>query len=64
MLKTMHDAEKDAIFTVADLMAAAAKTAPKGSGKDTIITAIVSGEEKDKLRDKLAELGKRGIHDA
>lgn len=58
MLKTMHDAEKDAIFTVADLMAAAAKTAPKGSGKDTIITAIVSGEEKDKLRDKLAELGK------
>lgn len=58
MLKTMRDAEKDAICAVADLMAAAAKTAPKGSGKDTIITAIVSGEEKDKLRDKLAELGK------
>ena len=44
MLKTMHDAEKDAICDVADLMAAAAKTAPKGSGKDTIINAIVYGE--------------------
>ena len=57
MLKTMHDAEKDAIFMVADLMAAAAKTAPKGSGKDTIATAIVSGDEKDHLRDTLFELG-------
>ncbi len=58
MLKTMYDAEKDTIFAVADLMAAAAKTAPKASGHDTIITAIVSGEDKDRLRDKLYELGK------
>lgn len=57
MLKTMEETERDAIFMVADLMAAAAKTAPKGSGKDTIITAVVSGEEKDQLRDKLRELG-------
>ena len=57
MLKTMQDAERDAIFAVADLMAAAAKTAPKGSGRDTIVTAIVSGETKDQLRDKLTELG-------
>ena len=47
MLKTMQSAERDAIFAVADLMAAAAKTAPKGSGRDTIVTAIVSGETKD-----------------
>ncbi len=57
MLKRMLDAEKDAIFAVADLMAAAAKTAPKASGKNTIVTAIVSGEEKDRLRDELARLG-------
>ena len=57
MLKTMQSAERDAIFAVADLMAAAAKTAPKGSGRDTIVTAIVSGETKDQLRDKLTELG-------
>lgn len=53
----MQDAERDAIFAVADLMAAAAKTAPKGSGRDTIVTAIVSEETKDQLRDKLTELG-------
>ena len=34
MLKTMQDAERDAIFAVADLMAAAAKTAPKGQRYD------------------------------
>jgi uncharacterized ferredoxin-like protein len=58
MIKNMFDAETDAIFAVADLMATAAKTAPKGSGKDTICTAIVSGEDKDKLRDTLEALGK------
>ena len=47
----MQSAERDAIFAVADLMAAAAKTAPKGSGRDTIVTAIVSGETKDQLRE-------------
>ncbi len=46
------------VFAVADLMAAAAKTAPKGCGRDTIVTAIVSGEDKDKLRDKLLALSK------
>ena len=46
-------AELNAILTVADLMCAAAKTAPKGSGKDTVRTAIVTGAEKDALRDKM-----------
>lgn len=58
MIKTMEMIEKDAIMAVADLMASAAKTAPKGSGRDTIVTAIVTGNEKDMLRDKLMELGK------
>ena len=58
MIKNMYDAENDAIFAVADLMAAAAKTAPKGCGRDTIVTAIVSGEDKDKLCDKLLALSK------
>ena len=53
MIKKMMDIEKDAILTVADLMCAAARTAPKGSGKDTIRTAIVTGKEKDDLRDAM-----------
>ena len=55
MLKTMNETKHDAIMMVADLMAAAALTAPKGSGKDTIRTAIITGEEKDRLRDKMID---------
>ena len=55
MIKNMQDAEKDAVLMVADLMCAAARTAPKGSGKDTIRTAIVTGEDKDKLSEAMKE---------
>lgn len=53
MIKGMQETERDAILTVADLMCAAARTAPKGSGKDTIRTAVVTGKEKDILRDAM-----------
>ena len=53
MLKTMENAELDAIMHVADLMVAAAKTAPKGSGKDTVRALILTGEEKDRLADEM-----------
>lgn len=49
MIKYMEDAERDAALRVADLMAAAARTAPKASGKDKIITMILTGEDKDAL---------------
>ncbi len=49
MIKTMENAERDAAIRVADSMAAAARTAPKGSGKDKIVTAILTGEDKDRL---------------
>jgi len=41
--------EMDAILTVAKLMAASARTAPKGRGVDRIVTAIVTGEEKERI---------------
>lgn len=59
MIKNMDEIKKDAIITVADMMAAAALTAPKGSGKDTIRTAVVTGKDKDKLRDKMLKLGEQ-----
>lgn len=55
MIKTMEDAERDAALQVADLMAAAARTAPKGSGKDKVITVILTGEDKDILVQKMHE---------
>jgi len=41
---TSDDAERQAVFTVANLIAAAARTAPKARGVDPISTLIVDGE--------------------
>ena len=57
MIKTMEQSERDTILRVADLMVTAAKTAPKGSGKDTVVAAVVTGEEKAKLAKAMKELG-------
>lgn len=45
-MKTMLTSTVDAIYTVADLMTAAALTAPKTSGQDKIVTLILNGDEK------------------
>ena len=57
MIKTMKDAERDACLAVADLMVAAAKTAPKGSGKDTVEACVLTGEDKDALACAMRQLG-------
>ena len=53
MIKTMETAERDAALAVADLMAAAARTAPKGSGKDKVVTLILTGEDKVRLAEEM-----------
>jgi uncharacterized ferredoxin-like protein len=56
------NAEKDAVITVAGLMALAARTAPKGKGVDTIAIDILAGKDLEDLAAHLAALGKeRGI---
>ena len=57
MIKSIDETKTSAGLVVADLMAAAALTAPKASGRDPIRTAIVTGEDKDKLRDKMRAMG-------
>jgi len=42
-----------AVIAVAELMAASARTAPKGGGRDDISTAILTGKEKDELADAM-----------
>ena len=59
MIKTMELSERDTCFRVADLMVNAAITAPKGSGRDTVVGAVVSGEDKDKLAAIMKELGEK-----
>lgn len=55
MLKRGNDSATSAIMQVADLMAAAALTAPKTSGQDKIVTMIVSGDDKKVLSDAMLE---------
>jgi uncharacterized ferredoxin-like protein len=45
--------------TVAELMALAARTAPKGRGNDFIVTAILEGKTLGTLADKMIEFGER-----
>ena len=53
------EAELNAVRQVANLMCAAARTAPKGRGIDNLVTAIVEGEEKNAIARKMLELGKK-----
>lgn len=46
-----------AIETVAHLMVAAGKTAPKGSGIDSMEAIILDGEDKDALANEMRRLG-------
>ena len=49
MIYTSATSEKSAAMRVAELMTAAARTAPKARGIDVIETLILDGEDKDKL---------------
>ncbi len=46
-----------AIETVASLMVTAAKTAPKGCGRDSMESLIIDGADKDALAAKMREIG-------
>lgn len=58
MIVSSIDAEKDAVLIVAKLMLTAARTAPKAGGLDSIVTAILNGEEKEKLSETMERIGK------
>lgn len=53
MIITALEAEKNAARQAAELMVAAARTAPKGCGIDNIEAVIVDGAEKGKLSEEM-----------
>ena len=59
MIYNSDESEKRAAMAVADLMAAAARTAPKGCGVDAIFVSIIDGREKDLLASDMREIGKQ-----
>lgn len=56
MITFDKDLEKDAVLEVARLMAAAARTAPKGKGADTIVTALLTADEKDRVAKRMEKI--------
>jgi len=57
MMYNSKESEKSAVKHVAEMMAAAARTAPKACGVDLIQTMILDGEDKDKLTATMREIG-------
>lgn len=58
MILDAQTTELSAIMTVADLMAAAARTAPKGKGADRLVSMIFTGEEKDRIAARMSEISR------
>ena len=57
-IKTSKEAENDGVLHAADLMMVSCRTAPKSGGVDDVETALLTGEEKDKIAiemEKIAE---------
>ena len=63
MIKNTTDSLKTAALIVGDLMVSAAITAPKGSGKDTIRAAVITGKEKKQLTDEMRKIGDKIAQD-
>ncbi|MBR4868926.1 MAG: hypothetical protein IKU10_07200 [Clostridia bacterium] len=59
MIYNSKQMEESALLATAAAMCAAARTAPKGKGVDTIETLVLTGEEKDALADKMDEIARR-----
>ena len=56
MIISSVEVEKKAAMTVAELMVAAARTAPKGCGVDHLEFLVVAGEAKDKLAGEMKKI--------
>lgn len=59
MIYNSNEIEEKAILQTAARMCAAARTAPKAHGKDTIHTMVLTGEDKEALANKMDEIGIR-----
>ncbi len=58
MIEKGLDIEKKVIGRVAEFMCASARTAPKAKGMDNMVTAIITGKDKERLADEMERIGK------
>ena len=57
MIIDSNQAEREAVLNVAKLMVTAARTAPKAGGIDNVTTAIITGEDKNRIANELERIG-------
>ena len=57
MVYTKEATERNGALSCADMMAVAARTAPKACGIDLIETLVLDGEDKDRLTAAMREIG-------
>ena len=57
MIYNSNDMELRAVMDTAQAMCAAARTAPKARGLDRIVTAVLTGEDKDALAAEMERMG-------
>ncbi len=57
IIKSKEIEERAADF-IADLMCAAARTAPKAKGVDNLVTMIIKGREKDQIANEMSSIAK------
>jgi len=55
-LITSQEAEESGLIRAAELMLISARTAPKAKGEDDILTAMVFGEDKEKLASEMERM--------
>lgn len=56
MLMESQEIEQRTVERVADLMCVAARTAPKARGVDNLVTAIITGADKDRLSAEMRKI--------
>lgn len=59
MLLLNDQAETAALQSAAEHLCVAARTAPKGKGKDLLVTAVVAGDEIARLQQQMRAIGER-----
>ena len=63
MLYRSEEMEERAVLQTAAEMCAAARTAPKAHGKDTLRTVVLTGDEKEELASTMERIGEREMGD-
>lgn len=59
MLLMGEEIERAGLKNAAEHLCVAARTAPKGKGRDLLVTALVTGEEKARLQQQMKLVGER-----